>query len=241
MYKPKIISVLLLVFFAINTYSVKNISYCIKSPTAIIAGETYNVNIVIHKDDIKGSSKFEVRVPDGFTIEAKSTSGAFFTFNDNTAKFIWVLIPKTETVELSYNITVSKDFEGSKRIFRKFSYIDNNKRQEQKFYSIISAIDDKLLSNTPNLNTENNIEFKVQIGAFLNKPTVIKRYNSIKNNYTIEETFINNYYKYFVGSFLNIEQANNFKATCKINGAFITAYSNGKQISIEEAINLTNK
>jgi len=227
-------------FLSFSLHSINSISYCVKSPSLIFAGETYNVIITINKNDITGSSKFEIAVPNGFIIEPVYTSGANFTFENNKGKFIWVVIPKTESVEISYNITVPYSYMGEKKIFRKFFYVDDNKIHEEGFYSTIKIIENDLLLNIKStaLISNNNIKFKIQVGAFTKQISPNYLPNNIINKYKIEEIYINNYFKYYVGDYNSLEEALKIKNSLTVKGAFITAYNNNERITIKDAIRI---
>ena len=214
-----------------------NVSYCIKSPSYVFAGETYSVSVTINKSDISGSSKFEVIVPDGFIVEPINTSGANFIFDDNKGKFIWVIIPNAESFSLSYNITIPHSYKGEEKIFRKFFYVKDNKVYEDDFYSVINIVENDLLTQiVPEISHKNTISFKIQIGAFSNKISTQNFLQNIAANYKIEELFIENYFKYFVGDYTSIDDALSVKNSLGINGAFITAYNNNERITIKEAL-----
>ena len=214
-----------------------NVSYCVKSPSYVFAGETYSVNVTINKSDITGSSKFEVIVPNGFIVEPISTSGANFIFENNKGKFIWVIIPNTENLYLSYNITIPKSYKGEEKIFRKFFYVKEKQIHEEGFYSVINIVENDLLSIiVPEISQKNNITFKIQIGAFSNKISTHKISQKLATNYEIEELFIEDYFKYFIGNYTSIDDALSAKNSLDIDGAFITAYNNNERITIKEAV-----
>jgi len=234
----KYFGLLIFLLISFSLYSVTSISYCVKSPSLIYAGETYNVNITINKNSISGSSKFEVILPEGFIVNPINTSGANFVFEGNKAKFIWVILPSTESINLSYNITVPSSHSGHKQIYRKFFYVKDKKVHEEAFYSNINILKNDLLTNVNNTlkTTENNIKFKIQIGAFFNKVNNDSQYLKSISNYNIEEKYIGSYYKYFIGDFLSLDEAKQIKRNLGIKGAFIIAYKNKKQITINEAV-----
>lgn len=229
---------LFFLFLSLSLFSVTSISYCVKSPSLIFAGETYNVNITINKNSICGSSKFEVVFPEGFVVEPINTAGANFVFEGNKAKFIWVVLPTSESINLSYNVTVPVSIKGEEQIRRKFFYVKDKKVHEEGFYSNINIVENDFLVNiksTPKIS-ENNIKFKIQVGAFLNKVNEKSSYIKSINNYKIEEQFIDNYYKYFIGEFVSLDEAKRIKLNLDIKGAFIIAYKNNKRITIKEAL-----
>ena len=96
---------------------------------------------------------------------------------------------------------------------------------------------DKITATTIKL-----VSFSVQIASSFNKIPV----NYFRNQYSIEEQikseFHNGMYKYTIGSFYNYKSARdhvNFIRNKKgVDGAFITAYKNGKRITIQEALEL---
>jgi len=234
----KVFGFIFVLFFSFSLFSINSVSYCVKSPSLVFSGETYNVNITINKNRISGSSKFEVIVPNGFIVEPVVTSGANFIFKDNKAKFIWLILPTTDDVVISYNISVPDSYKGEKKIFRKFFYIDGNRIHEEGFYSKVNVVENDLLVNIKNTEKafRDNITFKIQIGAFINKVTPRKISNKAVDNYKIEEEFTGYYYKYSIGEFSSLETVTKVKESLDIKGSFIIAYNNNKRITIEEAV-----
>ncbi len=230
------LAILWIGFQSVNLYSANNISFFVQSPSYLMSGETYNVNVTINRDDVKGYSKFEIEVPNGFELEATQTSGANFIFDNNIAKFIWILLPNIDELTISYKITIPKNYIGKDKIFNRFFYIYNNERQLQEFYSNIKVVNienDK--NNFASVLTINEIVYKVQIGAFSNKLNN-NFLNSINiKKYKIEEVLDNYLYKYLVADFKTLEEAQKFIENCNIDGAFIIAFNNYQRITIKEA------
>ena len=82
--------------------------------------------------------------------------------------------------------------------------------------------------------------YKVQIGTYLK--SMLNNQQFIDLN--AEELRINGTYKYFISSDKNKNNAENLKNKLRnlgFNGAFITAFYEGKQISTKEALTLQNK
>lgn len=225
------------ILFSFGLYSSTPVSYCVKSPSLIFAGETYNVTITIHKNSISGSSKFEVVFPKGFEIEPINTSGSNFIFENNKAKFIWVILPQTDEINLSYTVKVPNVYSGEEKIIRKFFYVSNQKVVEDKFCSLINIVENDILFtiNNNSKNIENNISFKLQVGAYVNKISSSKILEYVVDNYKIEEEFTDGFYKYTIGEFSSLELAEKLKAKSKVKNAFIIAFNNNVRISIKEA------
>ena len=86
-------------------------------------------------------------------------------------------------------------------------------------------------TTTPAIN-DNQVVFRVQLGAFKNKPTGSK-YAKIPNLFVIEA---GGFYRYMSGSFDNFNDAAKHKVKMVVegfNGAFVVAYKNGKRVSLK--------
>lgn len=79
---------------------------------------------------------------------------------------------------------------------------------------------------------EDEVIFRVQLGAFKKKPTA-DAYKNIPN-LTVQES--GGYYRYLSGQFTEFEEAAAHKVKMSINGykgAFVVAYKNGKRVSLK--------
>ena len=226
-----------------------NVSLFVRSPNQVNAGEIFRVDITINKYEIKGFSKFETFLPKGFKIEPIKHTGAIFIFKDDVAKFIWLELPNTESLNLSYNIIVPEYYKGKEKITGAFHYIFNNKKHFQNFNSHLniknekpdelSLFDDEEKISTDAFSTNSinkDVCFKVQLAAFSKKVSD----DFISELYTpvcrVKEEFVNGLHKYYVGEFYNIDIAIKFKKLCGIQDAFIIAFYKNERITIKEAL-----
>lgn len=98
----------------------------------------------------------------------------------------------------------------------------------------LESKNEKIISNTEIRNT--NVVFKIQISASKDKPLSKKQIQSFSRE--IEEIKIGNVYKYTVGSFMTLSDAEHFLRRFiknKHRDAFIIAFDNGKLISVKDA------
>jgi hypothetical protein len=102
------------------------------------------VEVDISKGPIYGFAKFQQNIPDGYIAQPVETADASFTFADGKIKFIWMAIPETEHVKISYALTATSDTPAEGLIDGKLSYIEDNERKSYDIPSIpIKAISDE--------------------------------------------------------------------------------------------------
>lgn len=97
-------------------------------PNEVIQDSTYTVEVIIDKGDVIGFAKFQQNLPEGFDVQPGEVADASFTYADGKVKFIWMAIPETEQVKISYTIKATAQAPVSSFVEGKFSYIDNMER-----------------------------------------------------------------------------------------------------------------
>jgi N-acetylmuramoyl-L-alanine amidase len=90
------------------------------------------------------------------------------------------------------------------------------------------------------IKKKDEVIFKVQLGTYLKS----MKLSSLFEGITVEEVIKNGTFKYFVFATSDKKEADRLKIkyrSGKFPGAFIIAFSKGKQISVKEALDLQNK
>jgi len=97
-------------------------------------------------------------------------------------------------------------------------------------------------SQPPVTSTPAGFYYTIQIGASP-KPLPKGYFDKYQLNQPVDELFIENMYKYSVGKFSTLKEANNYQAIVKQKGlqCFIVAYNNGQKISIKEALAISKQ
>jgi hypothetical protein len=115
--------------------------------------------------------------------------------------------------------------------------------------SVEASIANKLKeTNLPNFSKKNTVKlnYQVQVGAFTNaKVTSKKLKKKFKINESINSEMQAGFSKFMIGSHTEYKDARNQRETMqKVNGvksAFVVAYNEGKRITVQEALMITNQ
>jgi hypothetical protein len=98
-------------------------------PAQVSAGSEFEIKITLDKGDLKGFSRFQQSIPSGLTVTAGQSSSADFTFAEKRVRFIWLRIPDSELITLTYKVKVDSRLKGTFQLEGKFSYVDENERK----------------------------------------------------------------------------------------------------------------
>ncbi len=91
----------------------------------------WSIHVKIKKDGIKGFARYSDNLPEGFTAKADMTNGSSFSVADNRIKFVWVNVPESEELEISY--VLSGTIKTEVTLEGEFSYLESN---QSKFYKL---------------------------------------------------------------------------------------------------------
>lgn len=230
-----------------------------------LPGSFVQVRIEIINTGLNDFARFYQDLPQGFTVKKGNTAGADFYWDHNQVNFVWVKMPEDEVIRISYLARADEALSGSFRLGGKLDYIiEGKQRKSVEFNPILIRLDkdaavvEDLQAFFEEDTNENNIirpdtvineatqkvEFRVQVAITseqITKPELEKRINCpLKYDIIILKT--GNMFKYQNGVFNYYSEASNYLNELKrkgVNDAFIVAYRDDEQISVNLARKLT--
>src|ERR1700751_4641452 len=122
-------------FFFVDPVTVKT-----NFPETASPGSQFLAEITISKGSLSGFAKFQIELPDGFTAEESDSKGGTFSLAGQTAKIIWTSVPSTSDIVVKVLIKVGASASGDKTITGKYSYIENNVKQQVEFTPVIVKV-----------------------------------------------------------------------------------------------------
>lgn len=139
-------------------------------PTNMEINVTDTIVVTISKNELNGFAKLQQDIPNGFNIEVVDSKGGTFSFKDNILKIIWIALPSEKEFQISYAITPTEGVDKTVTFAGKFSYIEENERQNIDFGPssvTIVATDATLAEDSEVTKAEKNANKK---SAKQNKP-----------------------------------------------------------------------
>jgi hypothetical protein len=121
-----------LLFISIFT---DDITVSLQAPETVVAGQEFTVELTLDKGDLASFSRLMQELPEGLTAKPVNSSSSDFSFKDQKVRFIWLKMPESQKVTVSYVISVDQRLKGTFDLGGKFSFIANNERQSVEIQS----------------------------------------------------------------------------------------------------------
>ena len=228
------------------------------------AGTEFTVEINAKKDGMKGFARIQETLPQGLTALSLDNKGGTFSFIDQKVKIIWDNLPPDEDIKVSYRVVVGDNVSGDVSISGTFSYVENDdpkkidipvttitvKAKTTLALNPTPATTPTVTSTPPETTTavpspENKVAYKVQICALSKMQRGTSYFESkfaISDKVSME--FHEGWRKYIVGKYTMYKDARDYRETVRVKGIenpFVTAYNNGKRITVQEALMVSNQ
>lgn len=186
MYKSLFISLNLIGILIVPILYVGDVTITQSGSSQVNAGGEIEVTIDINKEGVSGPARLKLDLTNakGIEIEEVETEGASFSFNEESALFIWYSIKSDSKVTLKYKIIADADATGSKSITGSFSYLDEDERKKKDIQAFNFTVnsDGSLVSNSEPIVIEGSDE-KETVEVVTTDPSN----NNSSNNNTAED------------------------------------------------------
>ena len=201
-----------------------------------ITGNEAKVSIVLYKKGVNNTfAKVEEKIPDGMEAVSVDNAGALFTFDNQTAKYLWENLPEGDSLIVSYKL---KKKDGSAvtnqdlAFVGQFSYLDGNKtinreiKPDKKYQAPLVADNTKTTTaeqdnvtqseNNKEVDTQqeqqtqvtSTVSYKVQICALKEKRRSVRYLQKVCHlNEAISLEDNEGWKKYTIGNFLVYKEA----------------------------------
>ena len=123
-------------FFFVDPVTIKS-----NLPESAKPGTQFVAEFTISKGALAGFAKFQMELPEGLTAEESDSKGGSFSLAGQTAKIIWTSVPSSSDITIKVLIKVNATASGDKTLQGKYSYIENNVKQQVEFTPVIVKID----------------------------------------------------------------------------------------------------
>lgn len=124
--------------------------YATRKVTSLSSNE-FQIDIKIKKDGTKGFAKYNDNLPEGFTARQSKTDGASFSVADNKIKFVWVSVPPTEELTISYLLKGSNT--KPEELVGEYSYLEDNQSKKVKVLPDLLPATPEITATAPEKNT----------------------------------------------------------------------------------------
>ena len=121
---------LLSLAFSLNGQEVE---ISIDHPVSVTAGEDFTVTLTIRKGSLTDYSRFSQDLPLGLSATNVSAPNADFSFDEQRVRIIWLKLPETNEIKVSYLVSVDPRLKGSFALGGVFAYVVED---ERKFLNI---------------------------------------------------------------------------------------------------------
>src|SRR6185437_1407830 len=109
------------------------VSVTAKIPDNIEAGKNFEIEVTINKAQVAGFAKLQLEIPPAFVAAENDSKGGSFSASGRIVKIIWTSVPSDAELLVKITVSVPANATGNLPIKGKFSYIENNVKQEAEF------------------------------------------------------------------------------------------------------------
>jgi len=133
----KILTILSLLTTSI---SFSQITISANLPSTIPAGTAIETEVKISKGAVGNFAKYQMDVPEGYSISPVDVKGGNFTFEAQRAKIVWVAVPGEAEFSVKLSILANTNATSPGTFAQKFYYLENNEKKEVEAQPVIISV-----------------------------------------------------------------------------------------------------
>jgi hypothetical protein len=107
----------------------QEVAISIDHPDRVDAGGDFTITVNIKKGSLTDYSRFSQDLPLGLTATNGSAPNADFSFDDQRVRIIWLKMPNTSEVSVSYLVSVDSRLKGTFNLGGVFAYVVDDERK----------------------------------------------------------------------------------------------------------------
>lgn len=120
-------------FFLAFSLSGQDVEISIDHPERVNAGENFTVTVNIKKGSLTDYSRFSQDLPLGLSATNVNSPNADFSFDEQRVRIIWLKLPKSSEISVSYLVSVDSRLKGSFDLGGVFAYVVDDERKFLNF------------------------------------------------------------------------------------------------------------
>ena len=117
------------ILFLAFTLSGQDVQFSIDYPVRVNAGGDFEVTVTINKGSLTDYSRFSQDLPLGLSATNVSSPNADFSFDEQRVRIIWLKLPDTDVIKVSYMVSVDPRLKGTFTLGGVFAYVVGDERK----------------------------------------------------------------------------------------------------------------
>jgi len=131
----------LITSLAFGQAEIVNASYTL--PDSAFAGIPFEVGLNLNRGNIEGIARIQQDWPLGFSVNEVENAGAIFSMSKSQLQFLWITLPKSQELNIRFEVTANKEYSGTFEIPLVFIYLKDDIRKEINLPSLKTTIHGK--------------------------------------------------------------------------------------------------
>jgi len=117
------------ILFLAFTLCGQDVQLSIDYPVRVNAGGDFEVTVTINKGSLTDYSRFSQDLPLGLSATNVSSPNADFSFDEQRVRIIWLKLPDTDVLKVSYLVSVDSRLKGTFTLGGVFAYVEGDERK----------------------------------------------------------------------------------------------------------------